>query len=26
LDYVDTYLAVWMPGYKKGENLYRAVR
>ena len=26
LDYVDTYLAVWMPGYQKGENLYRAGR
>ena len=22
LDYVDTYLAVWVLGYKKGENLY----
>jgi MoaA/NifB/PqqE/SkfB family radical SAM enzyme len=21
LDYVDTYLAVWVPGYSKGENL-----
>lgn len=23
LDYVDTYLAVWVRGYKKGENLYQ---
>jgi MoaA/NifB/PqqE/SkfB family radical SAM enzyme len=23
LDYVDTYLAVWVRGYAKGENLYR---
>jgi len=23
LDYVDTYLAVWVRGYEKGENLYR---
>jgi MoaA/NifB/PqqE/SkfB family radical SAM enzyme len=22
LDYVDTYLAVWVPNYTKGENLY----
>jgi hypothetical protein len=21
LDYVDTYLAVWVMGYEKGENL-----
>jgi MoaA/NifB/PqqE/SkfB family radical SAM enzyme len=24
LDYVDTYLAVWIPGYAKGENLCAA--
>ena len=24
LDYVDTYLAVWIPGYQKGVNLYTA--
>jgi MoaA/NifB/PqqE/SkfB family radical SAM enzyme len=23
LDYVDTYLAVWVRGYEKGENLYK---
>jgi len=23
LDYVDTYLAVWVPGYERGQNLYR---
>ncbi len=23
LDYVDTYLAVWVMGYEKGENLCR---
>jgi hypothetical protein len=23
LDYVDTYLAVWVRGYQKGENLYQ---
>lgn len=23
LDYVDTYLAVWVLGYEKGENLYK---
>jgi MoaA/NifB/PqqE/SkfB family radical SAM enzyme len=23
LDYVDTYLAVWVRGYEKGENLYQ---
>ncbi len=22
LDYVDTYLAIWVQGYKKGDNLY----
>jgi hypothetical protein len=26
LDYVETYLAVWMLGYKRGENLYRLVQ
>jgi MoaA/NifB/PqqE/SkfB family radical SAM enzyme len=25
LDYVDTYLAVWVMGYKKGENLCREI-
>jgi MoaA/NifB/PqqE/SkfB family radical SAM enzyme len=25
LDYVDTYLAVWVTGYAKGANLYRGV-
>ncbi len=25
LDYVDTYLAVWVMGYEKGENLCRSV-
>ena len=25
LDYVDTYLAVWVTGYQKGENLYTSV-
>jgi MoaA/NifB/PqqE/SkfB family radical SAM enzyme len=25
LDYVDTYLAVWVTGYEKGENLCRGV-
>jgi hypothetical protein len=25
LDYVDTYLAIWLLGYKKGENLLRRV-
>jgi sulfatase maturation enzyme AslB (radical SAM superfamily) len=24
LDYVDTYLAIWISGYEKDENLYRA--
>jgi MoaA/NifB/PqqE/SkfB family radical SAM enzyme len=26
LDYVDTYLAVWVLGYRKGENLYKPAR
>ena len=25
LDYVDTYLAVWVTGYAKGPNLYSGV-
>jgi hypothetical protein len=25
LDYVDTYLAVWVTGYEKGSNLYTGV-
>ena len=26
LDYVDTYLAVWVQGYEKGKNLYNEIK